>query len=64
MSRFDVIVEAFSAMPRLEESDSQQEALATENKHVVHEFCESTSIHGLKYIFEEGSALFERFEIP
>ena len=30
------------------------------DKHLVHEFCESTTIHGLKYIFEEGSLLIER----
>lgn len=31
------------------------------DKRILHQFCENTSLHGLKYIFEDGSLLFERY---
>jgi hypothetical protein len=30
---------------------------------ILKEFCDNTSIHGLKYLFEEGSLLIERYSI-
>jgi hypothetical protein len=30
---------------------------------ILKEFCDNASIHGLKYLFEEGSLLIERYSI-
>jgi hypothetical protein len=31
------------------------------HKRILQHFCESSSIHGLKHVYEDGSLMFERY---
>ncbi|XP_046452018.1 pickpocket protein 28-like [Daphnia pulex] len=47
-------------MSRENKKTDQKKSCQNNNKLIVKQFCENTSIHGLKYIFEDGSILLER----
>lgn len=52
----------------VEEQEVRQRKLQTipplhEEKQVLVQFFENTTIHGLKYIFEKGTTLLERYAI-
>jgi hypothetical protein len=48
-------------MSRENKETEQKKSCQNNNKLIVKQFCENTSIHGLKYIFEDGSILIERY---
>ena len=48
-------------MSRENATDDKKTCQNSDNKWIVKQFCENTSIHGLKYIFEDGSIFFERY---
>jgi hypothetical protein len=33
------------------------------HKRILQHFCESSSIHGLKHVYEDGSLMFERYRL-
>jgi hypothetical protein len=41
-------------------NNTANQKLNSNYKRILKQFCENTSIHGLKHIFEEGSLLIER----
>lgn len=41
--------------------ERKSESTEEKPKHVVRQFCDNTTIHGLKYVTESGSLLIERF---
>ena len=43
------------------QKEKGQQESCSKNKNTVQQFCENTSLHGLKYVFEEGSFFLERY---
>lgn len=39
----------------------KRKAIPPDGKQVIVQFFENTSIHGLKYVFEKGTTLLERY---
>lgn len=44
---------------------TRSEKVRAQRKHkrILQHFCESSSIHGLKHVYEDGSLMFERYEM-
>lgn len=47
-----------------EKIERAQQKSCQNDQRIFKQFCENTSIHGLKYLFEDGSRLIERYIFP